>query len=134
MAELFVGLAALILRVIVGFLFTLHGYPKLFKDFAGTANFLAGLGFKPGKFWAFVVGVTEFFGGLALIFGFLTRFAAVFLFINMAVALLVNKYKFNKKLIGGYELDLLLLAAIAALFFLGAGIISVDGAVGWVFG
>ena len=63
--------APLALRIVLGAVFIAHGYPKLFKDFAGTSGFLSGLGFKPAVFWACILGGSEFFGGIALLLGFL---------------------------------------------------------------
>ena len=114
----------LILRVVLGFLFVLHGYPKLFKMYAGFAGWLESIGFKPGKLWALVVGVVEFFGGIALILGVFTELAAALIAINMLVAM--TKVKWGKvKLIEsermGWELDLIYFAAALSLLLTGPG-------------
>lgn len=117
----------LILRLAIGIIFVAHGYPKLFKNFSSTAKFFESLGLKPAKFFTIIVGVSEFFGGIALILGFLTQIAAILIAITMLVAMVyVKKIKFKKGLVDGYELDLILLAAALALIFLGPGAFAID--------
>ena len=120
-----------ILRVTLGAAFVAHGYPKLFKGSAGFAGWLASIGFKPGKFWALVVGVVEFFGGIALILGVFTQLAAALVAINMLVAMAKVKwasvrYIDMEKGGGGWELDLIYFAATVALVFLGPGAFALD--------
>jgi putative oxidoreductase len=86
------GLAALVLRVPVGIIFAAHGAQKLFGWFGGygltgTAGWLESIGLAPGLLMALLAGGAEFFGGLALILGLLTRPAAFALSIAMLVAL-----------------------------------------------
>ncbi|MEK6951088.1 MAG: DoxX family protein [Nanoarchaeota archaeon] len=130
--------APLALRLVLGIEFLVHGYPKLFKQFKGTADFLAGLGFKPGLFWALVLGVTEFFGGLALLAGFASRVAAGLLIVSMLVATLLKIFKwkvpFAKGNDAGWEWDWLILGGLVALFLLGSGPWSVDQVLGWGWG
>ena len=133
MAELISGFASIPLRLILGIVFIYHGYPKL-KDLKGTAGFVGGLGFKPAILWAFLLGATEFFGGALILMGLFTRVASALLIISMLVALYFNKFKWGKPFKGGYELDLVLIFALLALFILGAGIFSVDNYVGWLLG
>lgn len=117
--------APVALRVALGLIFIVHGYPKLFKDFKGTAKFLEGISFKPGAFWALVLGVAEFFGGLAILFGLGTRIVAGVLIISMVVATLVKivkwKTPFSTMSGMGWEFDLLILAGLITLLFLGSG-------------
>ena len=120
-------LAPFILRLVLGIIFIVHGYPKLFKSFGQTVGFFESIGIKPAKFWVLIVGVAEFFGGIALLAGFLTQIAAALIAINMLVATIyVKKIKFKKGLVDGYEFDLILLAAALALLFLGPGAFSID--------
>ena len=80
------------IRFFAGLFLVPHGAQKLFGWFGGgglqgTAEFFAtGLGLEPGMFFAVLVGATEFFGGLMLAVGFLTRPAAVAATILLAVA------------------------------------------------
>src|SRR3989344_7803034 len=108
--------APLALRLVLAAVFIVHGYPKLFKDFQGTSGFLANLGFKPGAFWAVVLGVSEFFGGIALLLGVVSRIVASLLIISMTVATLIKIFKwkssFSSKEGMGWEFDLLILAGL----------------------
>ncbi len=116
-------LAHLILRVVIGALFMAHGYPKLFKNFSGTAGWFDSIGLRPGKFWALVAGVVEFFGGLALILGVWVQIVGVLLAFQMLVAMV--KVKWGKVSLtgeGGWELDLVYLAAALAIAMMGPGI------------
>ena len=76
------GFAALVLRVPVGLILAAHGAQKLFGWFGGyglegTGQWLASIGLEPGYLMALLAGGAEFFGGLALVLGLLTRPAAV---------------------------------------------------------
>ncbi len=138
MVTISVDWAPLALRVALASVFIAHGYPKLFKDFAGTSGFLSSLGFKPGAFWAVVLGVSEFFGGIALLLGAASRVAVSLLIVSMTVATLTKiikwKMPFTKSDGQSWEFDLLLVAGLITLFLLGSGNFSVDQMMGWVFG
>ena len=74
--------ADLPLRLTLGVMFAAHGSQKLFGWVAGhglqgTGQFFAQAGFQPGLFWAGLVGCSEFFGGLCLLLGLLTRWATI---------------------------------------------------------
>ena len=119
-----------ILRVALGAAFIAHGYPKLFKMYAGVAGWLDSIGIRPGRFWALVVGVVEFFGGIALVFGIFTQLAAGLIAVVMLVAMV--KVKWGKSAYveperTGWELDLIYLAAALALVFLGPGAYALGG-------
>lgn len=89
-------LAYPLVRVTAGLLLMPHGAQKLFGWFgghglAGTGQFFAGtLGLEPGILFALLAGLIEFFGGLALVLGLLTRPAALAVTVFMAVALSVH--------------------------------------------
>lgn len=117
-------IAPFMLRAVLGIIFLVHGYPKLFKQFSGTAQFFDSVGIRPAKFWVFVVGAVEFFGGIALILGIFTQIAAGLIAVNMLVAIL--KVKKAQGFVGGYEFDLILMAAAISLLFLGPGIFAFD--------
>lgn len=116
--------APLILRVILGIVFIIHGYPKLFKQFGGTVQFFDSIGIRPARFWVLAVGIVEFFGGIALVAGIFTQVAAGLIAINMLVAIL--KVKRTQGFAGGYEFDLVLMAVAVSLLFLGPGILAFD--------
>ena len=85
-AEKYKDYAVLSLRVVLGIIFIYHGYQKLFGGLAGTGQFFASLGIPLASFFAVIVALVEFFGGIALLIGFLTRWASVLLGIGMLVA------------------------------------------------
>ena len=120
--ELSLGLAAL--RIAVATIFIQHGAQKLFVfGFAGVTGAFTQMGVPfPGVMGPFI-GLLEFFGGIALVIGLLTRLIALgFVFDMLAAILLVQlKRGFSR-----YELEFLLLASSLALFLMGAGGFSVD--------
>ena len=124
---------ALPLRLMLGLIFIVHGFPKL-KSPETTGSFFLKLGIPVPRFSAVVVGIVEFFGGIALILGFSTRIAAALLVIDMTVATLLKKTKMNQGFIGGYEFDLALLAALITIFLIGSGNLSIDQTFGWLLG
>lgn len=116
----------------VGIVMTAHGAQKLFGWFGGhglqgTGQFFAeNLGLKPGVLMAALAGGTEFFGGLLLLAGFLTRPAAAALAGTMAVAIITAKMGAFFASNGGMEFPLTLLLASLTLAIGGAGKFSVD--------
>ncbi len=79
----------LFIRVAAGLIFLVHGYGKLFGNMPGMDGFthmVAGLGFPIPAFFAWVIAIAEFFGGIALILGFLMRYFAPILLVDMFVA------------------------------------------------
>lgn len=122
------GWGIAILRVVVGIVFLVHGGQKLFVwGFGGVAGFMAKVGIPAPILAAVLVTLVEFVGGLALVLGLFTRWAAIPLAINMVVAILVVHWPAGFFLPNGYEFALTLLAANAALVLLGSGEASVDG-------
>ena len=122
--------AITVLRVILGFLFTAHGWQK-FNEWtvAGTQAAFAQMGVPAAQISAPLVAGLELAGGIALILGVLTRVVAALLALNMLGALVLVHAPagvFADK--GGYELVLLLAAAALALALTGAGRLSVDRA------
>jgi putative oxidoreductase len=75
-------------------------------------------------------GVAEFFGGLALILGLLTPVISLLFVLWMISTTWFAKTKLHKKLQGGYEFDIILLAASLAIVILGSGIYSIDHLLG----
>jgi len=126
------SLSALPLRLIAGLLFTAHGGQKLFAWFGGygldgTGQWMESIGLAPGYLMALMAGSAEFFGGLLLIIGFLTRPTSLVLAITMIVAI-VTVHIDNGLFISnnGYEFGLSLLAITVALFIQGGGKHSID--------
>ena len=129
------GWGALALRVPVGIIFAAHGAQKLFGWFGGyglqgTGGWMESIGLAPGMLMAFLAGSAEFFGGLALIIGLLTRPAAALLAVTMLVAIFAVHFQNGLFMSNnGYEFGLALLAASVSLLFSGAGKASVDAAI-----
>jgi putative oxidoreductase len=65
-------LSWLILRVFVGGALVIEGWPKIIAPFAQT-GFVESIGFYPGWFWSPLLAVMQFFGGMAIVAGLLTR-------------------------------------------------------------
>lgn len=129
--------ATTILRLVVGVIFFAHGAQKMLGWFGGygfstTMGFFTNVMHIPALF-AFLAIAAEFFGGLGLIVGFLTRIAALGIFTNMivAIAMVHGKFGLFMNWAGtqkgeGYEYHLLVLAIAAFLMIRGAGAASID--------
>jgi putative oxidoreductase len=129
--------ARAILRVVLGVIFFAHGAQKMLGwfggyGFTGTMGFFTNVMHIPALF-AFLAIAAEFFGGLGLILGFLTRIAALGILANMIVAVTMvhHQFGFFMNWTGaqkgeGYEYHLLALAITAFLMIRGAGAHSID--------
>ena len=116
-----------VLRVVVGMVFLVHGGQKLFVfGFGGVAAFLGQVGIPAPGLAAVILTAVEFLGGLALLLGLFTRWAAIPLAIVMLVAILTVHLKAGFFLPNGYEFALTLLGANVALALLGSGEASVE--------
>jgi putative oxidoreductase len=120
------GLAAL--RLAVATIFIRHGAQKLFiYGFAGVTGAFTQMGVPlPGVMGPFI-GLLEFFGGIALALGFLTRLVSLGFVFDMMGAI---GFVLMKKGFGGYELEFLLLVSSLSLALAGAGRYSVDAQIG----
>ncbi len=132
------------LRLVLGFGFMYHGFPKLFdaEERQGTIGMFEGMGIPAPEASVWLVGIVEFFGGLALILGAFVVIVAALGVIDMLVAMFVvhlpSGFNFmNITDMGpegpefgmpGYEVNLLYVAGFLALMLGGAGILSIDQA------
>ncbi|MBM3257445.1 MAG: DoxX family protein [Candidatus Liptonbacteria bacterium] len=114
----------LILRVFFGAIIVVHGWPKI-RNWEETARNFEAMGFKPGNVLGPIVAILEFFGGIALMAGFYTQLIAALLVVQFIVAT-IWKIKNGQKLVGGWELDLMLLGAAVLFTVLGGGAFSLD--------
>jgi len=131
--------AITVLRLVLGIVFFAHGAQKMLGwfggyGFTGTMGFFTGAMHIPAVF-AFLAIAAEFFGGLGLIVGFLTRISAFGIAFNMlvAVAMVHAQFGFFMNWTGtqkgeGFEYHLLTLASAIFLMIKGAGAFSIDRA------
>jgi putative oxidoreductase len=123
-----VSAGLLVLRLVVGVTFLLHGLDKL-GDLSGTEAFFTPLGIPASGLMAPFVALAETVGGLLLIAGFATPLAGVALAVDMTVALVaehIDEGFFAAD--GGIELVLLLGGASLAVALTGPGRFSADAA------
>jgi putative oxidoreductase len=127
------------LRLCVGAVFAAHGAQKLFGIWGGggldgTTAYFASLGLNPPYPLAAVTALSEFVGGLLLILGWVTRWAALVLAVEMAVAVYKvhypNGFFLNWNLVPGrghgMEFNLVLIGALVSLMLTGPGALSLD--------
>ena len=122
-------IALFIVRLIIGIIFIAHGYQKLFQfGIDGVSQFLSKLGFPLPGFFALILSLVEFLGGIALLLGIFSRWAALLIGIVMIIAILTVKIKVG--LIAqegaGMELDLAILANTVIILIFGPGNISIE--------
>src|ERR1051326_1732110 len=127
----------LLIRVVLGLIMAGHGAQKLFgwwggPGLRGVHGWLAGSRFRGG--WAPVLALVtaEFAGGLLLALGLFVPFAALAVVAVMFVAIATTHWRncfWNGA--GGYEFNLLIVAAVTALAATGGGRFSLDDALGW---
>ncbi|HEY3368399.1 MAG TPA: DoxX family protein [Symbiobacteriaceae bacterium] len=109
-------LAPVILRLALGAVFIVHGWPKL-AHAATLVPFFARIGLPAPHAMVLMIGAVEVVGGLMLLAGIGTRIAAALLAANMLGAIVTTKL--NKGFVGGWEYELVLMAAALSLVFSG---------------
>lgn len=121
-----------ILRIGIGLTLMPHGAQKLFGWFGGyglegTGQWMDSIGLHPGLLMATLAGSAEFFGGLALVLGLLTRPAAAVTAFTMLVAIfsvhISNGFFMSNN---GFEYAFALLIATVSLVISGGGRFSID--------
>ena len=126
----------LLLRLTVGSLFFGHGTQKLFGWFGGhgldaTANMFDSLGMRPGQRNAVAAGLAEAGGGAGIALGLATPLSAATLTSVMLTA--INRVHLKNgpwATNGGYEYNIVLIAAVLALVEAGPGELSLDHLLG----
>ncbi len=125
-----------VVRLVLGLIFFAHGAQKMLGwfggyGFHGTMGFFTQMGIPAPL--AFLAICAEFFGGLGLLVGLLSRIAALGIIVNMLVAIatvhLGNGFFMNwtgQQKGEGFEFHLLAIALATVIVVKGAGAISID--------
>jgi putative oxidoreductase len=117
----FVSFGILPIRIMAGITLIAHGLPK-FYDITGGNNFFRSVGI-PSKLFI-PIALLEAIGGLAILFGILTRIASALIVIEMIGVIVM--VKLSKGFVGGYEFELLLMSICITLVIFGPGKISIE--------
>lgn len=113
-----------LLRIIVGATFIIHGLDKFNGGIESTAEFFASVGIPASLTMASVVAIIEIIGGLALLVGLGTRICGAVFSIIMIVAIFT--VKIDAGFLGGFELDLILLAVSILFVLSGSQFLALD--------
>ena len=117
--------ALLLLRLGLAAIFIYHGYPKLFTHPKEWLDNFQHMGFP--RYFAYISGTIEFFGGLLLVLGLFTRIAGLLISIEMVIAIWrVHLPQGTFLDVQNYQLPLVLAVAAFTLAAVGAGSISLD--------
>jgi len=115
------------LRAVIGLVFLMHGYQKLFvMGVDGVTGFMTRVGVPMPGVSAVVVTVAELAGGAAILLGLFTRLAAAALAFDMLVAILAVRLGGGFFVPRGLEFELTLLGGCLTLALMGAGGVSLD--------
>ncbi len=123
------GLGTLIVRVMMAIIFIYYGGQHLFGLFGGHgihsfSNMLASDHFPvlPAIVWAYISGITEFFGGILIILGLFSRIVSIFLILDLTGIIWAS----HAGGFGSYDFQLALMAIAASILIAGPGKLSVD--------
>ena len=126
-----------VLRIVVGALFVGHGMQKLAGWFGGpgiegTRGMYRSLGYPQPRTMAWVAGAAEAGAGALLVLGWftpLTAAAIIGVMINAIGAVHANNGPWASD--GGWEYNLVLIAAAVTFAFSGPGLLALDNGLGW---
>ncbi|MFA6535985.1 MAG: DoxX family protein [Candidatus Paceibacterota bacterium] len=119
-------LGLFLVRLALAVVFIIHGWLKL-TDMSGTVSFFESMVGVAG-FWAYVVALVEFVGGITMLLGVWTYWTGVLLAINMLFAIIL--FKLGKGFVGGWEYDFVLLLCALSIATVGPGIYTVKKIIG----
>ena len=124
-------------RVCIGWIFITSGWRKLMDMDAFIyqgAGSLVGRGVSGAGFWGWIGAPLEFIGGLAILFGFATRYAALamVLFVIVATGIAHRYWEHSdpaqlRAQHSHFYKNLSMLGGLVVLFVAGAGRFAVDG-------
>jgi putative oxidoreductase len=120
----------MVLRVVLGIAFLIHGWSKFSGGVDGVAGFFTSLNIPAPSLVAYIVSIVELVGGALLIVGFLTQLASILLFLDMLGAILFAFLMRGQPFVenGGisWEKEAVFAAAALCIFLAGPGIWSID--------
>jgi putative oxidoreductase len=116
-----------LLRLVTGFIFAMHGYQKLFvMGIGGVTDAFTHMGAPLPGISAPIFAFCEFFLGIAVMLGLLTKIGALWFIIDMLGAIAVVHIKNGWSKPGGMEFPVLLLIASVVVFLGGPGCYAID--------
>ncbi len=126
----FQSFGALVMRVVLGVIITRHGYDKVIPS-GSLYAFAHGVTRLHLPVWlGYVAAFTEFFGGMLIILGLLTRVVAFMTAIDMGIAIIKVHLHGGLEGPGSFALPLALFAIALMLVFTGCGSLGLDDFVG----
>jgi len=111
--------AQLVMRLVLGAIMIAHGYHKVWGGFHQHMDKVGSLGLP--AWMAYLSAGTEFFGGIGIVLGLLTRFFSLAFVIEMGVAIWKVHFKNGLTGQGGYEFPLAVATIAFALLCFGGG-------------
>lgn len=126
--ENYIQLTLALLRIFLGILIVIHGYPKISGGVEtwrslGIHMENLGINFLPAM-WGFFAAIAQFFGGLTFILGFATRFSSFLIAFTMLIATIMLIQKGQPFTIYSHSLSLLII--FLSYIILGGGKYSID--------
>jgi len=111
--------ALLVMRLVLGAIMIVHGYPKVFGGFHHHMEFVGSLGLP--RWLAYLSTGTEFIGGIGIVLGLFTRYCSLAFLIEMGVVIWKVHFKNGMTGPGGFEFPLALATIAFALLCFGGG-------------